>query len=155
MDPASVNFADVDAADTIDADVWETLVREGNVAVGPDQAPASAVPSSVPPLLESSPPIPAPSVTPHSGDATDSQNELTVVSFPHGHPGAPIPGALQCSSDHQSCDVPHTSIWAPFYSQCDWEVALWAKTRGPSSTALTELLQFPEVRPLTSAELVH
>ncbi|KIL54913.1 hypothetical protein M378DRAFT_91716, partial [Amanita muscaria Koide BX008] len=30
--------------------------------------------------------------------------------------------------------------FAPFKSQLDWEVAKWAKLRGPSSTALTELL---------------
>ncbi|KAH8995564.1 hypothetical protein EDB86DRAFT_2763520, partial [Lactarius hatsudake] len=35
--------------------------------------------------------------------------------------------------------------WAPFHSQCDWEIALWAKTRGPTSSALTELLRIPEV----------
>ncbi|KAM6491529.1 hypothetical protein JOM56_012921, partial [Amanita muscaria] len=30
--------------------------------------------------------------------------------------------------------------FAPFKSQLDWEVAKWAKLRGPSSTALTEFL---------------
>ncbi|KAJ7060379.1 hypothetical protein C8F01DRAFT_988880 [Mycena amicta] len=31
--------------------------------------------------------------------------------------------------------------WAPFQSQIDWEVARWAKLRGSTSTALTDLLQ--------------
>lgn len=31
--------------------------------------------------------------------------------------------------------------WAPFSTQLEWEVARWAKLRGPSSTALSELLQ--------------
>ena len=31
--------------------------------------------------------------------------------------------------------------WAPFSTRLEWEVARWAKLRGPSSTALSELLQ--------------
>lgn len=30
--------------------------------------------------------------------------------------------------------------WAPFSTRREWEVARWAKLRGPSSTALSELL---------------
>ena len=30
--------------------------------------------------------------------------------------------------------------WAPFSTRQEWEVARWAKLRGPSSTALSELL---------------
>ncbi|KAN0136583.1 hypothetical protein V8E53_005630 [Lactarius tabidus] len=32
------------------------------------------------------------------------------------------------------------NIWYPFCSQHDWDFARWAKNRGPSSTAVTELL---------------
>lgn len=38
------------------------------------------------------------------------------------------------------------NIWAPFTSQIDWEIAQWAKLRGPGSTALTELLNIDGVR---------
>ena len=31
--------------------------------------------------------------------------------------------------------------WAPFSTRMEWELARWAKTRGPSSTALSELLK--------------
>ncbi|KII85168.1 hypothetical protein PLICRDRAFT_116589 [Plicaturopsis crispa FD-325 SS-3] len=37
------------------------------------------------------------------------------------------------------------NIWAPFASEIDWKVARWAKLRGPSSTALTELLNIDGV----------
>ncbi|KAN0103742.1 hypothetical protein V8E52_011679, partial [Russula decolorans] len=37
------------------------------------------------------------------------------------------------------------SIWAPFCSQCDWEVAQWAKMRAPTSSAMADLLAIPEV----------
>lgn len=30
--------------------------------------------------------------------------------------------------------------WAPFHSQMDWEIARWAKLRGPGSNAFSELL---------------
>ena len=37
------------------------------------------------------------------------------------------------------------SAWAPFKSRKDWEVALWAKLRGPGSTAFSDLLAIPGV----------
>ncbi|KAJ7201798.1 hypothetical protein GGX14DRAFT_370811 [Mycena pura] len=51
--------------------------------------------------------------------------------------------------------------WGPFRSQMDWEVARWAKLRGSTSTALTELLQINGVADAlglsyrTSRELNH
>lgn len=36
--------------------------------------------------------------------------------------------------------------WAPFSSQTDWEVARWAKLRGPGSTSFSELLSIDGVR---------
>jgi len=38
------------------------------------------------------------------------------------------------------------NIYAPFKSQIDWEFAKWAKLRGPTSTAVTDLLNIPGVR---------
>jgi hypothetical protein len=37
------------------------------------------------------------------------------------------------------------NIWAPFTSKIDWEVARWAKLRGPGSTAVSELLNIEGV----------
>lgn len=39
-----------------------------------------------------------------------------------------------------------TNIWAPFSSRTDWEVARWAKLRGPGSTSFSELLDIAGVR---------
>src|ERR1700742_4753423 len=36
-------------------------------------------------------------------------------------------------------------IYAPFSSEMEWDIVRWAKLRGPSSTALTELLQIKGV----------
>lgn len=38
-----------------------------------------------------------------------------------------------------------TNIYAPFYSEIDWNVGKWAKLRGPSSAAVTELFEIPQV----------
>ena len=76
----------------------------------------------------------------------DSDDKLTIDSFPHGSPGAPIPGVLRGQSEYQSRTIENASPWVPFQSQDNWDIALWAKTPGPSSTALTELLQYHKVR---------
>jgi hypothetical protein len=39
--------------------------------------------------------------------------------------------------------------FSPFSSQIDWEIAHWAKTRGPSSTAFTELMRIEGVSGIT------
>lgn len=38
------------------------------------------------------------------------------------------------------------NTYSPFRSKLEWEIALWAKTRGPSSTAFTELMSIEGVR---------
>jgi hypothetical protein len=35
---------------------------------------------------------------------------------------------------------PPSNPYSPFSSQTDWELAKWAKLRGPGSTAFTELM---------------
>ncbi|KAJ7190265.1 hypothetical protein GGX14DRAFT_538049 [Mycena pura] len=42
-------------------------------------------------------------------------------------------------------ELEEDEIWGPFRSQLDWEVARWAKLRGSTSTALTDLLDIPGV----------
>ncbi|KAH8987022.1 hypothetical protein EDB92DRAFT_1948791 [Lactarius akahatsu] len=64
-----------------------------------------------------------------------------VELFPFGAAGTPIsnvesvPG-YQALQDELGPD----NTWYPFQSQHDWDFARWAKTWGPSSTAVTELL---------------
>ena len=53
-------------------------------------------------------------------------------------------GYTQYSRDLEGEDMP--CEWAPFSTRMDWEVARWAKLRGPSSTALSELLGINGVR---------
>ncbi|KAF8266477.1 hypothetical protein EI94DRAFT_1803081 [Lactarius quietus] len=96
----------------------------------PEEGPMEAPPA--PPLVEALPP---PQLAP-----------LVIDRFPHGDPGAPVPGSHQGSSCYQtSTEAFGASVWAPFRSQCDWEIARWAKMRGPTSSAMEELLAIPEV----------
>ena len=47
------------------------------------------------------------------------------------------------------------NVWAPFASKIDWEIAMWVKLRGPSSTALSELLNVEGVSVLLSVLAQH
>ncbi|KAI0055548.1 hypothetical protein BV25DRAFT_1815428 [Artomyces pyxidatus] len=38
-----------------------------------------------------------------------------------------------------------SNLWAPFASKLEWDIVRWAKMRGPTSTAFTELLQIEGV----------
>ena len=41
------------------------------------------------------------------------------------------------------------NLWAPFKSKLDWEIAQWAKLRGPGATAFSELLEIEGVSSLS------
>ena len=43
------------------------------------------------------------------------------------------------------------NVWVPFASKIDWEIARWAKLRGPSSPALSKLLRVEGVGGLSPA----
>ncbi|EIN09278.1 hypothetical protein PUNSTDRAFT_113700 [Punctularia strigosozonata HHB-11173 SS5] len=85
----------------------------------------------------------------HDNSRTDAESNLrvdpTIVHF-GGRAGECLP--LASSSAYTSYsekiqelngDAEHCP-WAPFKTRIDWEIAKWAKLRGPSSTAFTELL---------------
>lgn len=83
---------------------------------------------------------------PNPPSSTDTRPQLVVERFPHGKPGAPINGMRGSSIYESSQDALGGAVWAPFQSQCDWDVAYWAKMSGPSCSALTNLLSIPNVR---------
>ncbi|KAE9397784.1 hypothetical protein BT96DRAFT_1034641 [Gymnopus androsaceus JB14] len=71
--------------------------------------------------------------------------EPHIEHYPDIRAGKPV-GSRAPEHDHyhdrlHAADVDNP--WRPFKSELDWHVACWAKTRGPSSTALTELLSIP------------
>jgi len=73
-----------------------------------------------------------------------------VVCYTDKHPSSAAGGALahRESTDnnyHTKVSDQEKNPWAPFMSQKDWEVARWAKVRGPGATAFSELLSIPGV----------
>lgn len=70
-----------------------------------------------------------------------------VVPFPKVSAGWPLESNPTAFATYEKKlgSSSTTNIYAPFKSQIDFQFAHWAKVRGPSSTALTELLQIKGV----------
>jgi hypothetical protein len=135
-----------DTTDTTDADLLEVLSNDHTTTANLEQGvPAEA--HTLAPAASIEPARPPRYPTPPETDSARAALDLFVERFPLGNPGAPLPGAHQGSPIYQSSQAAFgASTWAPFHSQCDWEIAHWAKMRGPSSSAMEELLAIPEVR---------
>ena len=133
-----------DPVDSIDANLLETLCRDFNCSAtnGPEHL---MMPNK--PLLVGSQSFDPPPPIHFKDSVLNGTSQVTVDHFPHDSVGAPIPSACEgshiCRSTQEAFG---TSIWAPFCSQIDWEIACWAKMRGPTSSAVTDLFAIPEVR---------
>ncbi len=133
-------------ADAIDANLLEQLANNNLTTTNPEQVHHVEVQSLAPPVGPQLQPSSPTSPGQFDANSSDAPPQLVIDHFPHGRPGAPIPGARQGSSPyHSSQEAFGPSIWAPFCSRCDWEIAYWAKTCGPTSSAVGELLAIPEV----------
>ena len=133
-----------DPVDLIDADLLETLCHDFNCSA--TNGPEHSTTPNKPPLVGSQsfdlpPPI-------HFEDGIlIGTSQVTINCFPRDSAGAPIPGAREGSHIYRSTwEAFGTSIWALFCSQIDWEIARWAKMRGPTSSAVADLFAIPEVR---------
>lgn len=89
-------------------------------------------------------------------DDPDTTSTVVVDHFPFGSSGAPIldmpRGTLALA--HESWRyTPMESMWAPFRSQKDWELAYWVKMRSScSSAAVDNLLAISDVCPFFLSE---
>ncbi|KAL0576824.1 hypothetical protein V5O48_005165 [Marasmius crinis-equi] len=70
----------------------------------------------------------------------------TIVNF-GGRAGQPIADGSREDADTRYRQElgGESNIWHPFASQIDWEVAHWAKLRGPGSNAFNKFLKIPGV----------
>jgi hypothetical protein len=90
-------------------------------------------------------PLPDPN-TRHRAEARFAQKAIIEKFNDHRRhqAGVPICTDAQVSSyqsyGHSVSGDTVTNIWAPFASRLDWDIARWAKVRGPGSTAFSELL---------------
>ncbi|KAH8986784.1 hypothetical protein EDB86DRAFT_3082630 [Lactarius hatsudake] len=132
---AAAEYEDA-VADTADADLLETLVQEFNCSTNDGQGLSASPDQPAQPYSSGSPPSGL-ALPLHSEPSNMNGPRLVVDCFPHGSPGAPIPGTVQGSHVYQSSEETFkSSVWAPFRSQSDWEIACWAKMRGPTSSVL-------------------
>lgn len=80
--------------------------------------------------------------------AQEQMGKVEIVTF-DGLAGKPIRTGEATTTDRYQTRVHGhsrvTNPYAPFKSKTDWEVAKWAKLRGPTSTAVTDLLMIPDV----------
>ncbi|THH00887.1 hypothetical protein EW026_g1714 [Hermanssonia centrifuga] len=91
---------------------------------------------ALPETVESQPPAEA---TPQPGAAISSSLQGGIPPSPSGY------GLYEAELHQADSDGGSNMDYAPFTSKLEWEVARWAKLRGPGSTALTDLLSIEGV----------
>ncbi|KAJ3502648.1 hypothetical protein NLJ89_g8789 [Agrocybe chaxingu] len=77
-----------------------------------------------------------------------------VVRYSEKYPSLKPGATIQEPDKHRTADASYQAAiagsdanpYAPFASRIDWEIARWAKLRGPGSTAFSELLSIKGVR---------
>jgi hypothetical protein len=79
-----------------------------------------------------------------------SQQELwvesTIVHYPGNRAGeVGLKGITVMQEYENTVGGPSENPYSPFHSKIDWELAKWAKLRGPSATSFTELLNIDGV----------
>ena len=129
-----------DLADITDADAFEELAQNHF------SFPMTTLDQ---PATDESLDIPdAPVQVPNDMEAgtTEAMPTIVIDHFPSASAGAPIPDMPHGNSVYESQrGGDGDSIWSPFTSECDWLFTHWAKMRGSTSSAVTELLAIPEV----------
>ncbi|PIL28221.1 hypothetical protein GSI_09633 [Ganoderma sinense ZZ0214-1] len=149
--------------DEVEMDSWEPPLRStANVTGAAQSAAAGPLPMddvSEHPAGLSSDEHAASQAQRRTAEATlrTKARNTFVVPFPVDTAGAPIPPAdlstetsEQVTYQHyqQGVDGSDHNPYAPFASRREWEVARWAKMRGPGSTAFSDLLAIDGVAQL-------
>lgn len=76
----------------------------------------------------------------------ESQIEPTIVYFPGRRPGEVYSEGIMGMQEYENAlGGLSENPYSPFASKIDWELAKWAKLRGPSATSFTELLDISGV----------
>ena len=140
MNPADAT----DTADAADANAFHELTQGDRLATTTNTGKIAVdEPSDIPDTL--------PEQTIEFESHFLDTSTVVVDQFPFGNPGAPIPGTTQGSSWYDMFRARHgESIWAPFKSQRDWDIACWAKMHSTTSTAVDDYLAIPGVCPVRS-----
>ena len=75
--------------------------------------------------------------------AAAEETHFEIEPFPLATAGAPIPGSEHAPSSFETYrqSIGSNNNYAPFHSRLDWEMAQWVKMHGPSSSAISKLLE--------------
>ena len=151
----AIDNGDNNDDDIADADTYEELFRIQDPPVTwpifglTPQAGLLQSPPNSSSELPDAPPDHPDHVGVLAAGGSETSAAFIIDPFPSGDAGAPISGPdtlpSHVDSTQQSQESASDSVWAPFRSHCDWEVARWAKMRAPTSSAVDELLVIPEV----------
>ncbi|KAJ7501988.1 hypothetical protein B0H11DRAFT_2188562 [Mycena galericulata] len=121
---------------------WEPPVLDGHQFPGiedePDEQRQADGPDA-PRVADAQPNVPA-RENRASGEEQVRQQPI-IVQFTDGDAGAPLRRGEAGYERYKAGSGDPTNIWAPFTSKLEWELARWAKLRGPGSTAFTDLLK--------------
>ena len=104
-------------------------------------------------------PVPPNSIPSNRQESHNRLSQKPVIRLfndrPDRNAGAPLANQTKTSYETYQDALPNANaipnVWALFASKIDWEIARWAKLRGPSSTALSELLRVEGVSVLSPA----
>lgn len=86
--------------------------------------------------------------------------KIHITHFPSDVAGSPINSATDVTAGYHQYEamlpgaVADNGVnYAPFASRLEWDLARWAKLRGPGSNAMAELLKIEGVRHILTAVL--
>ncbi|KAJ3792080.1 hypothetical protein GGU11DRAFT_761066, partial [Lentinula aff. detonsa] len=127
-------------------DIWEPPCPFEDSACSP--SPRSPSPQLIFPKGFFDEPLQLPMPRIPSVSRSSAVRQPYIQQYPDPRAGAPIErqGTIVSENSRYFQNLKAgANPWAPFHSQTEWEIARWAKLRGPSSTALTELLSITGV----------
>jgi len=141
---------DVVDEDDAEADLHESAMAELETGIEPERSSptASGEPSATAPVnQDTSNPSHAPFRL-RGGAEEGLRKEPFVVKFTEGEAGKVYAqnGKDGNARYREELHGARSNPYAPFASKRDWEIARWAKLRGPGSTAFSELINIKGVR---------
>ncbi|KAK7461765.1 hypothetical protein VKT23_008195 [Stygiomarasmius scandens] len=142
--PSGARFGDEDSGSDMDSGLesdengWEPEADRPNESRSP--SPELVFPEG---YLDAPETLQLPRSRPPPLSHPDTTREPHIVHYPDPRAGAPLSSqtdVIDARNIYRDQLGQRSNKWAPFQSEIDWKITKWAKMRGPSSTAFSELL---------------
>jgi hypothetical protein len=157
MDGLDSNVSDDESEGTIDEE--EFIHTNHSEILEPERVPPSESPDNLNPDEMESPTKTVTNAMRLRGGAEEVlQKQPFVIKFTKGKAGA-IYANQRVDGDNLNTSYRHKvanaeNLYNPFSSKLEWEIARWAKMRGPSSTAFNDLIEIDGVS-IISCQAAH